>query len=164
MTQTKAPSSLLTPRWRTHRGPLVFSTTETNYGCEQSAYWSLQEGLGLENPKPAIATSLGSLVHATFADWGALYAAHHLPVGTAIFESGGDMRITKKEEWAQSYEPDPTKIFERHFESFKVNTYKRYEARTGSEMDDEEWEPYEKEVGDLGQAMVSNYYLHYGTP
>lgn len=141
--------------------PLIFSTTEMGDSfqrCEQSWYWGSLNGLGLERPLPSSALALGSLIHYTMADWGALYERHRR--GDQDIALGMTNLITLK----VPKDPDPTAIFEAHFANFKANTYQRYEVWRGAEMDDEEWDSYENEVGELGRAMIANYQLVYGSP
>lgn len=143
--------------------PLIFSTTEIGDSwqrCEQSAYWGSLNGLGLERPLPSAALALGSLVHYTMADWGALYAAGDNPTSfEAVWK--GELAIPT---FPSPGHVDPTRIFETHFANFKANTYERYEAWRGAPMDDEEWDPYENEVGEMGRALIANYQLVYGSP
>lgn len=158
-------SGLLIPRFVSHRRePWVFSTTETNYDCEQRAYWSLHMGLGLERPKPSVNLSLGSLVHYTFADWGALYERWRR-LQTTTVPPYTLPKYSEAIDWLPlESEPDPCAIFERHFAAFKADTYARYETFYGSEMDDSEWDDYEENVGEMGRALVANYVRRYGTP
>lgn len=141
--------------------PLVFSTTEIGDSlqrCETAWWLGSLNGRGLERPLPSTALALGSLIHYTMADWGTLYAA-------------------RRQEWAEfpgldlilngmgsAAEPDPVAIFNRHFEQFKATTYERYEAWRGAPMDQSEWQVYEDEVGELGEAMITNYLRYYGSP
>lgn len=134
--------------------PLIFSTTEIGDSwqrCEQSAYFGSLNGLGIERPLPGHALALGSLIHYTFADWGALYAG----ITRTEWRNADRTPLTSV---------DPVAIFNAHFDAFQVDVRARYEAWHHAPMDDSEWQAYEDEVGELGEAMISNYYTYYGSP
>lgn len=143
------------------RAPTIFSVTELGDSlqrCETSWLRGSLNGFGLERPNPSTALALGSLVHYTMADWGTLYGAYQGQLSKAVLKKalGGNVQVPPK--------PDPIEIFNRHFAQFKATTYERYQEWRGAPMDDSEWQVYEDEVGDLGEAMITNYVRYYGTP
>jgi hypothetical protein len=140
--------------------PVIFSVTELGDSlqrCESSWIWGSLNGFALERPQPSTALALGSLVHYTMADWGALYAAHRQQNVQWGEFPGLNLIIGAPK-------PDPIAIFNRHFKQFEATTRARYAVWRGAEMDDSEWQVYEDEVGELGEAMIGNYQQYYGTP
>lgn len=157
------------------RGPLVFSTTESGdsfHRCEQSWLWGSMNGFGLERPLPGAALSLGSLFHYTMADWGELYKAWEERTSSlhATNASGKKMVLSSRDaaiqrEEADRLRPDPIAIFEAHYQSFRASVFERYAELNSSEMDQFEYdESYEETVGEMGRAMVANYWRRWGSP
>lgn len=149
------------------RKPVIFSVTELGDSmqrCEQSWLWGSLNGFGLERPQPSTALALGSLIHYTMADWSALHAAFYQPKGTIVLPTGGDWEVLRDPSYIAGKKPDPIAIFNRHYKQFEQTTKERYATWRGSPMDDSEWQVYEDEVGELGEAMVANYQRYYGTP
>lgn len=152
--QQHSSSPIIVTSSRRGPAPLIFSTTEIGDSwqrCEQSAFWGSLNGLGIERPLPGHALALGSLIHYTFADWGALYAG----ITRTEWRNADRTPLTSV---------DPVSIFNAHFDAFQVDVRARYEAWHHAPMDDSEWQAYEDEVGELGEAMISNYFTYYGSP
>lgn len=154
------------------RKPIIFSVTELGDSlqrCETSWLRGSLNGFGLERPNPSIALALGSLIHYTMADWAVLFAAANGDIKPGQFQNPFLKPILDLEDSINSsglidQRIDPVSIFNRHFAQFKATTYERYEAWRGAEMSDVEWHVYEDEVGELGEAMITNYQRYYGTP
>lgn len=122
---------------------MIVSATE-NQGydsCHRRHHYSSLNGLGLERPMPPQALILGTLIHATLADWSLEYSR-----GCTYLGRGSE-------------------IWDMHWANAETFIRDRYQTHNNTAMLDADFdESYGTPVGTLGGEMVKGYEAVYKRP